>query len=375
VTRSTPASTQVPLVDLAGQHAQIADEVAEGFRQVMASSAYIDGAEVHAFEQELAQFCGGGYCVGVANGTDALEILLRSEALPERADVILPANSFVATAEAVVRAGLQPVLIDCDEDHLISSDRLVAQITEGTGAVVAVHLYGQQADLDAITTHLEGTAVALFEDAAQAHGATRWGRGIGQHSRGAATSFYPGKNLGAYGDAGAVITTDEDRAERMRRLGNHGSSSKYVHTVIGFNSRLDTLQAVVLRAKLRRLTVWNAERRRAARLYEELLAGVDAVDTPRTLAGNDHVWHLYVVQVDDRDRVLDELNRDGVAAGIHYPTPIHLQPAFAHLGYGPGDFPVAERLARRILSLPMFPGITDEQIRAVVHALVRATST
>jgi dTDP-4-amino-4,6-dideoxygalactose transaminase len=372
---SAPARvTEVPLVDLALQHAQVADEVAEGFRQVIASSAYIDGAEVRAFEREFALFCGGGECVGVANGTDALEILLRSEALPEGAEVVLPTNSFVATAEAVVRAGLRPVLVDCDGHHLIAVDSLDARLTPQTGAVIAVHLYGQQADLGAVAELLTGRSVALFEDAAQAQGATRLGRGIGQDTSGAATSFYPGKNLGAYGDAGAIVTTDTERANSMRLLANHGSSAKYVHTVIGFNSRLDSMQAVVLRAKLRRLEAWNSQRRWAARLYDELLAGVEQVQTPCSLAGNDHVWHLYVVQVDDRDRVIEELRQAGIGAGIHYPTPIHLQPAFAYLGYRLGDFPVAERLARRILSLPIYPGITEVQVRAVVSALARAVA-
>jgi len=364
----------VPLVDLAVQHAQIAEEVAAGFREVMASSAYIDGEEVHAFEREFAAFSGGGFCVGVANGTDALELLLRSQELPEGAEVLLPTNSFVATAEAVVRAGLRPVLTDCTDDHLLSGDTMGDRLTGATGAVIAVHLFGQQADMGSIAARLAGTGIAVFEDAAQAQGATRAGCGVGQQSAGAATSFYPGKNLGAYGDAGAVVTPDEGRADRIRCLGNHGSAAKYVHTAVGVNSRLDTLQAVVLRAKLRRLATWNDERRRAARLYETLLADVGEVRTPRTLPGNEHVWHLYVVEVDDRDHVLEELHRAGIGAGVHYPTPIHLQPGWGHLGHRRGEFPVAERHASRILSLPMFPGITDDQIGAVVSALKDAVS-
>jgi len=366
----------IPLVDLSLQHEQVRDEIEEGFARVIATSAFIDGPDVEAFEREFAAYCGGGACVGVANGTDALELLLRSEALDDGSEVVLPANTFVATAEAVVRAGLRPVLVDCDEHHLLDAAQLRGALTPRTGAVIAVHLYGQQADLAAVSAALAGRPVAVFEDAAQAHGSLRCGQGIahGPGSSGAATSFYPGKNLGAFGDGGAVVTTDAARAERVRLLRNHGSPSKYVHAVLGFNSRLDTLQAVVLRAKLRRLAAWNGERRRTARLYDELLSGVDGVELPRTLPGNEHVWHLYVVQVDDRDAVLEELGRRGVRAGVHYPTPVHLQPAFGYLGYGRGDFPVSERAAGRILSLPMYPGMTEEQVRAVVDALAAATT-
>jgi dTDP-4-amino-4,6-dideoxygalactose transaminase len=364
----------VPLVDLGWQHAVIADEVADGFRRVISESAFINGPDVRLFEREFAERCGGGHCVGVANGTDALELLLRSEGLPPGADVIVPANTFVATVEAVVRAGLRPVLADCDSFHLLGPDQLRASLSPQTAAVVAVHLYGQQADMEGLHRALDGAPLALFEDAAQAHGATRWGAGIGQCSAGAATSFYPGKNLGAYGDAGAVVTRDADRAERVRCLANHGSTEKYVHRAVGLNSRLDTLQAVVLRAKLRHLAEWNAQRRRVARLYDELLAGVDGVETPRTADGNEHAWHLYVVQVDDRDRVLEELRRSGIRAGAHYPTPVHLHPAFASLGYGPGDFPVSERTCARVISLPLFPGITEAQVRAVARALARAVA-
>jgi dTDP-4-amino-4,6-dideoxygalactose transaminase len=341
---------------------------------VISASAFINGPDVGLFEEEFAAFCGGGHCVGVGNGTDALELLLRSQGLPPGAEVIVPANTFVATAEAVVRAGLRPALADCDSLHLLGPSQLRASLSPATAAVVAVHLYGQQADMAGLRGALGSAPVALFEDAAQAHGATKKGAGLGDRSEGAATSFYPGKNLGAYGDAGAVVTRDAERARRVRLLANHGCTEKYVHRAMGFNSRLDTLQAVVLRAKLQRLASWNALRRRAASLYDELLAGVDGVETPRAADGNEHVFHLYVVQVDDRDRVVDELRRSGIAAGVHYPAPVHLHPAFAHLGYAPGDFPMSERLCRRVLSLPLFPGITEAEVREVARALTRAVT-
>ncbi len=375
MTASTYAPVEVPFVDLAWQHTRIAREVAEGFARVIGACAFVDGPEVAAFEREFAAFCEIEQCVAVANGTDALELLLRSVRLPEGSEVLLPANTFVATAEAVVRAGLRPALVDCDDAYLVRPDSVAARVTAETSAVIAVHLYGQLADMEGLEQALRGTSVALFEDAAQAHGARRWGAGIGRVSRGAATSFYPGKNLGAYGDGGAVVTRDADRADLLRRLRNHGSTVKYVHDEVGFNSRLDALQAVVLRAKLRQLVEWNAARRRAAELYTELLAGVDGVQTPSVLAGNEHVWHLYVVQVERREKVVADLRRCGISAGVHYPVPIHLQPAFAHLGYAPGDFPVSERLSRAVLSLPMYPGITEDQVRAVAGAVARSATT
>ena len=239
--------------------------------------------------------------------------------------------------------------------------------------MLPVHLFGQIAPLERLEGRLAEAGVALIEDAAQAQGASRNGRNSGQWGRAGGTSFYPGKNLGAYGDAGAVLTNDDEIAARVRALRNHGGEAKYEHTYIGTNSRLDTMQAVVLRAKLRRLEGWNEQRRAAADRYAELLADVDGVTLPTTLDGNVHVWHLYVIEVDDRDEVLARLNADGIGAGIHYPMPIHLTEAFAAtLGHGRGDFPVAERLATRILSLPIFPGITAAQQERVAESLVAA---
>jgi dTDP-4-amino-4,6-dideoxygalactose transaminase len=363
----------IPLVDLSVQHAQIADEVEEGFAEVLSVGDFIGGKAVSAFEQEYAEFVGVRACIGMANGTDALEMALRAAGVGGGDEVILPANTFIATAEAVVRAGARPVLVDVDEDALLIDPADVARaITDRTRAVIPVDLFGQVAPFEQLPPELAERGIVVIEDAAQSQGATRLGRSAGTFGALAATSFYPGKNLGAYGDAGAVTTDDEVLAARVRLLGAHGSPSKYQHTQIGFNSRLDTLQAVVLRAKLRRLRRWNDERRAAAARYDRLLDGVSGLRLPVTLPGNEHVWHLYVVRVADRDELLRRLHADGIGAGVHYPVPVHLTPAMAELGYGPGSFPVSERAASTILSLPLFPGITAAQQDRVVDALLRA---
>ncbi|WP_235531451.1 DegT/DnrJ/EryC1/StrS aminotransferase family protein [Phycicoccus sp. Soil748] len=362
----------IPLVDLSLQHAQIAAEVEAGFADVLAAADYIGGKSVAAFEQEYAEYTGGGFCVGVANGTEALELALRALDVGPGDEVVVPANTFIATAEAVVRAGATPVLVDVDDDALlIDPGQVEGVLTERTRAVIPVDLYGQVAPFEELVPMLRQRGVAVVEDGAQSQGATREGRSAGTFGDVAATSFYPGKNLGAYGDAGGVTTSSAELAGRVRLLGAHGSPAKYEHTVVGFNSRLDTLQAVVLRAKLRRLDAWNAERRAAATRYAELLESVEEVRTPTTLPGNDHVWHLYVVRVAERDRVLRELQENGIGAAIHYPVPVHLTPAMAHLGGAVGQFPVAERAAGQILSLPMFPGISPGQQERVVDVLLR----
>lgn len=367
------ATGGIPLVDLGAQHRQIAPAVAAGFERVISATSFILGDEVDAFEQEFARYCGTARCVGVANGTDAIELALRAAGVVAGDEVVIPANTFIATAGAVVRAGARPVLVDVDPDHhLIDVARVADRLVPGVRAVVPVHLYGQQAPMEALHALLDGSGVVIVEDAAQAQGAVRHGTGIGGVGLAAATSFYPGKNLGAYGDAGAVVTNSTDIAERLLRLRNHGSESKYEHVEVGFNSRLDTLQAVVLRAKLGRLAAWNEARRAAARRYDELLAELPTVRLPATMAGNEHVYHLYVVRVPDRDRVLGEMHAAGIGAGIHYPRPVHLHRAFHHLGHGPGDFPVAETAATEILSLPLFPEITADQQERVAAVLCRA---
>jgi dTDP-4-amino-4,6-dideoxygalactose transaminase len=365
----------IPLVDLSLQHRQVHEEVDAGFADVLAAGDYIGGKDVAAFEQEYAEFVGAAACIGVANGTDALELALRAVGVGSGDEVVVPANTFIATAEAVVRAGARPVFVDVDEDALlIDPVQVEGVLGRRTRAVVPVDLYGQVAPFEQLAAALADRGIAVIEDGAQSQGARRWGRSAGSFGDASATSFYPGKNLGAYGDAGAVTTDSEDLAGRVRLLGAHGSPAKYEHTVVGFNSRLDTLQAVVLRAKLRRLAAWNLQRRDAAVVYHELLSELGEVRRPGTLEGNEHVWHLYVVRVPNRNRVLEALHDDGVGAGVHYPIPVHLTPAMMYLGGSPGQFPVAERAAAEILSLPMYPGITREQQERVVSVLARALS-
>ena len=368
--------TSIPLVDLAAPHAAVAREIAEGWQQVLARTSFIAGPQVAAFESDYAAFIGAKHCVGTANGTDAIEIALRVLGVGPGDECIIPTNTFIATAEAVARAGATPVLVDCADDgtYLIDTDAVEAALSPRTRAIIPVHLYGQAAPVERLLPLAEKIGAWIVEDAAQSQGARRLDTGAGALGHVAATSFYPGKNLGAYGDAGAVLTDSDDLAARMRMIRDHGSPRKYEHEVIGLNSRLDTLQAVVLSAKLRRLARWNAARQAAAERYNTLLSQVEKVIRPRLLDGNEHVWHLYVVRVPDRDRVIKELHAAGIGAGIHYPVPIHLTPAFARLGYAEGAFPVAERLAGELLSLPLFPEITYKQQERVASLLDAAIS-
>ncbi len=367
----------IPLVDLQAAHAEVAEEVDAGFKRVLATTGFVGGPEVAAFEREFAEFSGAAHVVGVANGTDAVELALRAAGVGPGDEVVVPANTFVGTAEPVARIGARVVLADIDPaTYLVDVDKMLAAVTPRTKAVVPVHLYGQMADAAKLRSLLP-EEVKVVEDAAQAQGALRHGRAAGADGI-AATSFYPGKNLGAYGDAGAVLTPDQDQAITVRTLGSHGGLQKYVHDLVGVNSRLDALQAVVLRAKLARLGTWNRQRREAAARYHELLAGVDVV-LPATLEGNEHVWHLYVVRIPGgpsrRDAVLAKLHEAGVGAGIHYPYPLHLTPAFADEKYPAGSFPLAERAAGEILSLPLYPQITVDQQEQTAAALKVALSS
>lgn len=365
--------TTIPLVDMRAAHAEVADEIRAGLDAVVASTAFIKGAAVEAFERDYAAFTGVAHCVGVANGTDAVELALRAAGVTAGAEVIMPANTFVATAEAVVRAGARPAFADVDPDHLLLDPRsLESALNPETRAVLPVHLFGQMAPMAAIAEVAGQQETVIIEDAAQAHGAAQDGRPPGSFGLLAGVSFYPGKNLGAYGDAGAVLTESAEHARQVRLLGDHGSERRYEHVIIGFNSRLDAFQAVVLRARLRRLAAGNEARRQASSRYSELLADVPGVTLPMTAPGNEHVWHLYVIRVPHRDHVLRCLQDEGIQAAIHYPVPVHLQPAFQYLGYGPGDFPVAEAAAGQLLSLPLYPQITEEQQVRVADAVRRA---
>ncbi len=363
-------SVKVPFLDLAAQSAEIADEVLPSWRHLFDTAGFIGGSEVDAFEREYAEYIGVEHVIGVSNGTDALELAYRAVGVGPGNEVIMPANTFIATAEAVSRIGAVPVFVDVDEEHLlIDPDAVESAITERTRVIAPVHLFGQTAPVERILPIANKHGVVVVEDAAQSQGASSAAGRAGALARAAATSFYPGKNLGAAGDAGAVMTDDAEIAAYIRNVAAHGSSTKYVHDHIGMNARLDAIQAAVLRAKLRRLDGWNAARRAVADRYATLLADIDGVRLPTVRQGNADVWHLYVVRVDERERVMARLAEAGIGVGIHYPTPVHLTEAYAGLGYERGSFPVAEAAADSILSLPMFPHLAEAQQERVVVVL------
>lgn len=364
---------QIPLVDLSIQNAQVAAEVEHGMADVVAAGRFILGREVQEFEQGFAEFSGVAHCAGVANGTDALELLLRAVGIGPGDEVILPANTFVATALAITRAGATPVFVDCDPEYqLITGEGVEQKLGPKVKAVMAVHLFGQIAPMEDLQEAIGSKPVLLLEDCAQAHGAIRNGKAAGSWGPGGATSFYPGKNLGAYGDAGAVITDSEEVVTKVKSLRNYGSALKYQHNEMGFNSRLDTLQAVVLLAKLKLLSTWNDQRKAAADAYSAALAGEPRIRLLQAMPGNHHVWNYYPVRVGNRDRVLGSLHGAGIGAGIHYPIPIHLLEAFSFLGMGRGDFPNSEDSADTMISLPIYPGITPAQQQRVVEVLLSA---
>jgi dTDP-4-amino-4,6-dideoxygalactose transaminase len=376
-TPPVPPRHPVPFLDLGVQTAEVEQDVRERWDRILRTSGFVLGPEVDRFEREFAAYSGVRHAIGVGNGTDALEIALRAAGIGAGDEVIVPANTFFASVEAVLRCGATLVPADVDDDFLLDPRDVTGRLTGRTRAVVAVHLYGQMAPM-ARLREVVGPDVLLVEDAAQSQGASRDGVRSGGAGDVAATSFYPGKNLGAFGDAGAVLTSADDVAQRARRLRNHGGVDRYEHLEVGANSRLDALQAAVLSAKLTRLDAWNAQRSAAAARYGALLADafgdVPEVVAPRELPGAAHVWHLYVVQTPDRATVSAALGAAGIGHGIHYPAPVHLLPATAHLGFRRGLAPRAEAHADRILSLPMFPGITADQQEYVVRSLHAAVT-
>jgi dTDP-4-amino-4,6-dideoxygalactose transaminase len=360
----------IPLVDLRAQYQRLKDEINPAIQAVLDKCNFILGNEVAEFEQAFARFAGVRHGIGVSSGTEALHLALRAAGVGPGDEVITVANTFIATVLAITLTGATPVLVDCEaEGYEIDVNQIGPAVTERTKAIIPVHLYGQCADMDPIMELAARKNLMVIEDAAQSHGAEYKGRSAGSMGALGCFSFYPGKNLGAYGDGGIVVTDDDELAEKLRLLRNWGSVVKYHHPVVGFNSRLDTIQAAVLKVKLKHLPRWNEARRQCAHVYDELLATEPMVITPRTMPYNAHVFHLYVVQVPDRDRVLAGLNAAGIGAGIHYPVPVHLQGAYASLGHIEGDFPNAERLAKRCLSLPLFAELVEDQIAVVVDAL------
>ncbi|HEX8292152.1 MAG TPA: DegT/DnrJ/EryC1/StrS family aminotransferase [Pyrinomonadaceae bacterium] len=363
----------VPFVDLQAQYRSIKAEVVAAVQRVLDTSAFVLGREVEAFERAFAEYVGARECVGVSNGTAAIQLALQACGVGPGDEVIVPANTFFATAEAVSTAGATPVFVDCDPaTHNLAAGKMEAAVTARTRAVVPVHLYGQPADLDAVSAVAERHDLLVIEDAAQAHGARDKGRRVGALGRAGCFSFYPGKNLGAYGEGGAVVTDDAGVARRLRMLRDHGSEQKYRHELVGYNSRLEGIQGAVLNVKLKRLDDWNALRRRHAARYRELLAPLaasGALVLPAEADYAEHVYHLFVVQTKARDALQRYLAAAGVQTGIHYPVPVHLQPAYAALGHKAGDFPNAESQSARVLSLPMFAELAGHQLKYVADAL------
>lgn len=358
---------EIPYLDFSGIHDSIRAELDAAWKRVMDREWFIGGAEDAAFEKEFAAWCGVRECVGAGNGLDALRLILTAMGIGPGDEVLVPANTFIASALAVTYAGARPVLVDPDrETALITPEEAEKHITEKTRAIMVVHLYGRVAEMEGFAELARKYGLRLIEDAAQAHGATRHGKRAGAFGDAAGFSFYPGKNLGALGDAGAVVTDDPELAARVRMLGNYGSARKYVHELPGVNSRLDELQAAVLRAKLPHLEAWVAERRRIAEIYEDGLRGGKL----RLLTKDEgNGYYTFPVFTPERDRLLAYLEGKGIHCQIYYPTPIHLQKAYAELGYRRGDFPAAEELSETGLSLPLYPGLTEEQIEYILEAI------
>src|SRR5664280_1761814 len=394
------SSTHIPFLDLVSPHLEIEEELVSVFRTALHSAAFIGGKAVQDFENAFAEFCKVNHCVGVGSGTDALRFALMATGVSLGDSVLTVPNTFIATSEAISQAGAQPEFVDIDErtcnvdpeklrEYLETKcdlDQLTGRpISRRTGrtisAVVPVHLYGQTAEMDRILELAEAWNLIVVEDACQAHGAeyfsrrdNRWKR-AGSMGKAAAFSFYPGKNLGACGEAGAVTTNDPDLAQRVRMLHDHGQAEKYYHGIEGYNGRLDAIQAGILETKLRFLSEWNAERRKRASGYQELLAEAsDQVILPHEPSWANAVYHLYVIRSEERDQLRTYLSKFNIGTGIHYPIPLHLQKAYSRLGYREGDFPVSESAARQVLSLPMYPQIKAEQQREVADRIISFVS-
>lgn len=370
--------TKIPFVDLSFQHEPLINQIEEAILIVLHQGDFIMGKAVAEFETAFAKACGVQYGVGVACGTDAIALGLQACGIRPGDEVILPANTFVATLIGILHAGATPIFVDCDpETALIDLEAAAKVVTEQTKAILPVHLYGQMVSPKQLQDFANTHNLLIFEDAAQAHLAEREGYKPGAVGKAGAFSFYPSKNLGAMGDGGILVTNDAEVAQKMRTLRNYGAPQKYLHTEYGTNSRLDTLQAAVLNVKLPHLTKWNNLRNQAAQHYDKLLAPLQAkgIFPIKNLSSTGHIYHLYVIRITenspcDRDTIQTKLASLGIQSGIHYPLPCHLQPAYQYLGYQAGDLPHSETLSKQILSLPMYPGISQTQIEQVVEALI-----
>ena len=357
---------KVPFLDLKAHHAPLLEKFDCAIREVVESSAFAGGPFVERFEEEFASFCGSSYAIGVGNGTDALWLALLALGIGEGDEVITVPNTFIATAEAITYCKARPVFVDVDPDTFtMNPAELEKSLTKKTKAIIPVHLFGQPADMDSILEFARANGLFVVEDAAQAHGAQYKGQKAGTMGDAGCFSFYPGKNLGAFGEAGAVVTNDPELRKQIQMLRDHGQSRKYYHSTMGWNCRMDGIQAAILSIKLRHLDKANSLRRKHALEYNQAFAGIDEVLTPFEAKYARHVYHVYAVRVQERDAVLRHLQEKGVGCAVHYPVPVHLQEAGRNLGYTKGAFPIAEKLADEFLSLPMFPELTEEQIEYV----------
>ncbi|NIO21788.1 MAG: aminotransferase class I/II-fold pyridoxal phosphate-dependent enzyme [Candidatus Aenigmarchaeota archaeon] len=378
---------KIDFLDLKAQHTELEEELLEVFRDALRNAAFIGGVQVAAFEKEFAQFCETDYCVGVNSGTDALRFALIAAGIGPGDEVITVPNTFIATTEAISQVGAKPVFVDVDErtfnmDSQQLEDYLKERFAHGTQryasppkAVIPVHLYGQPADMEPILGIAEQYDLIVIEDACQAHGAeyllereNRWGK-AGSIGLAAAFSFYPGKNLGACGEGGAVTTNNGDIAEKIRMLRDHGQAKKYFHEMEGYNGRLDAIQAGILRVKLAHLCEWNEKRRQNAHIYTDLLGQLEGIITPYEPPWTKAVYHLYVIRNHKRDELRKHLLEKGITTGLHYPIPLHLQKAYSDLDYGEASFPVSEKLASEIISLPMYPELTYDQLKETVDRI------
>lgn len=365
---------RVPFLDFKSSYEELEGELKDSVLRVLSSGIYIGGEEVEKFESSFAAYCGVKHVVGVANGLDALKIALLALGVEPGDEVIVPSHTFIATWLAVSQCGAIPIPVEPQLGAFnIDAEGVISRITERTKGIIAVHLYGQVSDLSALSQVAEKHGLFLLEDAAQAHGACYLGKRLGGHSHAVAWSFYPGKNLGAYGDGGAVSTQDDALAQRIRVLGNYGSREKYINEVIGFNSRLDAIQAAMLGVKLKRIDEWNERRRQIAEYYDRKLTNV-LIKPTHPVDRQSHVWHLYVVRSDDRGNLQKELSDRGLGTLIHYPVPPHLQVAYKNLGYGKGSFPVAEQYASTVISLPIGPHLSWSQADYIVDAVNEVVS-
>ncbi len=361
----TRAGVHVPFVDLAPSHAPVSAAILAEISELIASGQFTNGPQVAAFEREFAGYCGVPYCIGLASGLDALRLALLAAGIEPGDEVIVPADTFIATFEAVTQAGGVPVPADASEtDYNLDPEAAEAAVMPRTRFLLPVHLYGQLSDMRALLEVAARHELVIVEDACQAHGATRDGIGAGSAGRAAAFSFYPSKNLGAFGDAGALVTADDELAGAVRALREHGQRAKYRHELEGYTARLDTIQAIALSHKLPLLDGWNEERRAQARFYGEALDGVGDLALPPVAPSSDPVWHVYPIRTADPEGLAGFLQERGIGTSRHYPEPAHLSAAYRHLGHAEGSFPVAEAIARECLSLPVFPGMRQEQLEA-----------